>query len=117
LRELADELCDGRWFATGGGGYALVEAVPRAWTQLLAIATGEPLDPATPTPDGWRTLARQRVPRARIPERLTDGVQPSYVTWQPSDAPDAVDRAIAATRDAVFPLHGLDPAEPAEPAG
>ena len=36
LRALADELCDGRWVATGGGGYALFEGVPRAWTHLLA---------------------------------------------------------------------------------
>ena len=57
MRRLADELCDGRWVATGGGGYALFEAVPRAWTHLLAIATGEPLDPATPTPPAWRELA------------------------------------------------------------
>jgi acetoin utilization protein AcuC len=40
LRSLADELCGGRWVATGGGGYALVEVVPRAWTHLLAVATG-----------------------------------------------------------------------------
>src|SRR4029453_581199 len=39
LRDLADDLCDGRWVATGGGGYALVEVVPRAWTHLLAVAT------------------------------------------------------------------------------
>ena len=69
LRDLAGELCDGRWVATGGGGYALVEAVPRAWTHLLAAATGEPLDPATPTPAQWRDLARTRFPRAGIPER------------------------------------------------
>ena len=40
----------GRWVATGGGGYALVEVVPRAWTHLLAVATGEPIDPATLDP-------------------------------------------------------------------
>src|SRR4051794_16916252 len=61
LRKLADELCQGRWIATGGGGYALFEAVPRAWTHLLAIATGEPLDPATHTPPGWRELAASRL--------------------------------------------------------
>ncbi|GAB3379182.1 hypothetical protein GCM10027452_34160 [Micromonospora halotolerans] len=31
---------------------------------------------------------------------------------QPSGEPTAVDRAIAATRKAVFPLHGLDPHDP-----
>jgi len=48
MRDLADELCEGRWVVTGGGGYALVEAVPRAWAHLLAIVTGEPIEPATP---------------------------------------------------------------------
>jgi acetoin utilization protein AcuC len=111
LRALADELCDQRWVATGGGGYALVAAVPRAWTHLLAIATGDPLDPATPTPAEWRALAARRRPGAEVPLRLTDGGTPDYQPWQPSGG-DPVDRAIAATRAAVFPLHGLDPDDP-----
>jgi acetoin utilization protein AcuC len=112
LRDLADQLCEGRWVATGGGGYALVEAVPRAWTHLLAIATGEPLDPATPTPAAWRELARQRRPDREVPLRMTDDAEAAYQPWQPTGEPDAVDRAIAATRRAVFPLHGLDPDDP-----
>jgi acetoin utilization protein AcuC len=111
LRALADELCHGRWVATGGGGYALVEAVPLAWTHLLAIATGEPLDPATPTPQAWRALAAARRPKADVPERLTDGGESSYTPWQPG-GDDPVDRAITATRRAVFPSHGLDPDDP-----
>ncbi|MFF4809905.1 acetoin utilization protein AcuC [Micromonospora chersina] len=112
LRALADEVCDGRWVATGGGGYALVEVVPRAWTHLLAVATGEPLDPATLTPPGWRDLAGRRRPGHEVPLRMTDDVDPSYEPWQPSGEPTAVDRAIAATRKAVFPLLGLDPHDP-----
>ncbi len=124
LRALADELCDGRWIATGGGGYALFEAVPRAWTHLLAIVTGEPLPPETITPKAWRELAQKRLdegraglrPRLRllpdgpgIPLRLTDEVNPTFTPWEPGDSGDAVDRAIAATRHEVFPLLGLDP--------
>ncbi|AXO33890.1 acetoin utilization protein AcuC [Micromonospora chalcea] len=112
LRALADELCDGRWIATGGGGYALVEVVPRAWTHLLATATGEPIDPATLTPPGWRDLAARRRPGHEVPLRMTDDVDPSYLPWQPSGEPNAVDRAVAATRKAVFPLLGLDPHDP-----
>ena len=112
MRELADELCEGRWVATGGGGYALVEVVPRAWTHLLAVATGDPLDPATPTPPAWRDLAAARRPGAEVPADLTDGVPPVIEAWQPGTTPDAVDRAILATRTAVFPLHGLDPHDP-----
>jgi acetoin utilization protein AcuC len=112
LRDLADELCEGRWIATGGGGYALVEVVPRAWTHLLAIATGEPVAPATLTPPAWRKLAANRRPGREVPLRMTDDVEPAYTPWEPAGAPDAVDRAIAATRREVFPLLGLDPHDP-----
>ncbi|MFI9642278.1 acetoin utilization protein AcuC [Micromonospora sp. NPDC051925] len=112
LRALADELCDGRWVATGGGGYALVEVVPRAWTHLLAVAAGTPIDPATLTPPGWRALAAQRLPGRDVPLRMTDDVDPDYQPWQPTGEPNSVDRAVAATRKAVFPLLGLDPYDP-----
>jgi acetoin utilization protein AcuC len=125
LRDLADELCDGRWVATGGGGYALVEAVPRAWTHLLAIATGDAIEPATLTPVAWRQLVQRRLdgngarPRVRllpdgpgIPQRMTDDAEPTYTPWTPGDSSDPVDRAISATRREVFPLLGLDPHDP-----
>jgi acetoin utilization protein AcuC len=121
LRGLAEELCDDRWVATGGGGYALIEAVPRAWTHLLAAATGPALEPATLTPLAWRDLARRRLDESHtvrlipggpgIPVRLTDEVNPAYTPWQPGEG-DAVDRAILATRREVFPLLGLDPFDP-----
>jgi acetoin utilization protein AcuC len=40
---------------------------------------------------------------------MTDGVTPAVERWQPGTTPDPVDKAIMATRMAVFPLHGLDP--------
>jgi acetoin utilization protein AcuC len=115
LRELATQLCDGRWVVTGGGGYALVEVVPRAWTHLLAVVTGEELEPATLTPPEWRKLATERRPQAEVPLRLTDGSPATWRAWQPAgDATDQdpVDRAIYATRRSVFPMHGLDPDDP-----
>ncbi|MBQ1033593.1 acetoin utilization protein AcuC [Micromonospora sp. C97] len=112
MRALADELCDGRWVATGGGGYALVEVVPRAWTHLLAVATGDPIDPATLTPPAWRDLVASRQLGREVPLRMTDDADPSYEPWQPTGEPNAVDRAIAATRKTVFPLLGLDPHDP-----
>jgi len=112
MRDLAEELCAGRWVVTGGGGYALVEAVPRAWTHLLAIVTGEPLDPRTRIPDSWQNLAHRRRPSREVPDSLTDGGLAPWQPWQPSGEPDAVDRAIMATRKAVFPLLGLDPYDP-----
>src|SRR5687767_15258097 len=56
LRDLAAEVAEGRWVASGGGGYALVECVPRAWTHLLAVLTGEPLDPGLAIPREWQDL-------------------------------------------------------------
>jgi acetoin utilization protein AcuC len=109
MKALADELCDGKWVATGGGGYALVEVVPRAWTHLLAITTGEPIDPSVATPDEWRALAAARRPGRAVPTSMTDGATPTYRPWSPGTTPDSVDRAILATRNAVFPLLGLDP--------
>ena len=57
MHDLAHELCGGRWIATGGGGYALVQVVPRTWTHLLAVAAGAPIDPEMATPAQWRELA------------------------------------------------------------
>jgi acetoin utilization protein AcuC len=112
LRALADELCGGRWVATGGGGYALVQAVPRAWTHLIAAVTGDPLDPATLTPPSWRALAAERRPGADIPLRMTDDVVLTGERWEPATDADPVETAVMATRRAVFPLHGLDPYDP-----
>ena len=39
---LAHELCGGRWVALGGGGYAIREVVPRAWTLLFAEMVERP---------------------------------------------------------------------------
>jgi acetoin utilization protein AcuC len=112
MSDLADELCEGRWVATGGGGYALVEVVPRAWAHLLAVATGDPVEPATGTPASWRAFAAERCPGVAVPETMTDGVLPPLETWEPGTAQDPIDKAIMATRNAVFPLHGLDPHDP-----
>ena len=54
-----DEYARGRWIATGGGGYQLVQVVPRSWTHLLAVASGEPIDPAVLVPEAWRALAAE----------------------------------------------------------
>jgi acetoin utilization protein AcuC len=42
FHELAHELCQGRWVALGGGGYAIREVVPRAWTLLFAEMVEQP---------------------------------------------------------------------------
>ncbi|MBA2560726.1 MAG: acetoin utilization protein AcuC [Propionibacteriales bacterium] len=113
LHELAHEVTDGRWVALGGGGYEIVSVVPRSWTHLLAELTGSPLDPDTQTPQSWRSLVRRNTGR-QAPTSLTDGVTPTYRAWDAGagDPDDPLDRAVAATRRAVFPEHGLDPIDP-----
>jgi acetoin utilization protein AcuC len=107
LHDLAHELCDGRWLLTGGGGYALVQVVPRTWTHLLAIAAGAPLDPVMETPVKWRELARSLTGET-APQTMTDGATARYVPFSSGmDPGDPVDRAIMRTRSAVFAAHGL----------
>jgi acetoin utilization protein AcuC len=109
LHDLAHEVCGGRWVATGGGGYAVVEVVPRAWTHLLAVVAGRPLEPATEVPEEWRAYVVRRLGQ-QAPLRMTDGRSPVYRDWSQGYDPNTwLDRAINATRAAVFPVHGLDP--------
>jgi acetoin utilization protein AcuC len=107
LHDLAHELCDGKWLLTGGGGYALVQVVPRTWTHLLAIAAGTPVDPQIETPGSWRELARSLTGET-APLTMTDGASANYVPFSSGmDPGDPVDRAIMRTRTAVFASHGL----------
>lgn len=107
LHDLAHTCAGGRWVATGGGGYAVLDVVPRAWTHLLAIATGRPLDPGATVPDRWREHVRSRFGRTG-PARLTDGAAATYTAYEEhSEGRGSVDAAIAETRAAVFGHHGL----------
>jgi acetoin utilization protein AcuC len=109
LHRLSHEVCDGRWVATGGGGYEVVDVVPRAWAHLVAIAAHAPVAPSTELPPDWLEHVRMRFGR-QGPARMTDGRDPWWRSWEVGyDPEDAVDRAVMATRKAVFPLHGLDP--------
>jgi acetoin utilization protein AcuC len=109
VHQLAHETADGRWLLTGGGGYQLVQVVPRTWTHLLAEASGEPIDPSTPTPALWREYV-DWVTAEQAPELMTEGGTGAFPGFESGyDPADAVDQAIMATRNAVFPLHGLFP--------
>ena len=109
LHSLAHELCDGRWLVTGGGGYAVVDVVPRAWTHLLSIVADAPVEPTTDVPESWRAYVNERLGRT-APLRMTDGAEPRFAPWENGyDPADWLDRAVMATRKAVFPLYGLDP--------
>ncbi len=114
IHALAHETAGGRWLLTGGGGYELVQVVPRTWTHLLAEATGTPVEPGTATPGSWREYVARRTGET-APELMTErdpgaADEPAWVPFEDGDDPDdAVDHAIMATRTAVFPAHGLEP--------
>ena len=85
LHEWAHHYAKGEWVAVGGGGYALTEVVPKIWTHLAAIVTHQ--------------------------EELvdfSDGMEPKWrpfvLGWDPHSE---VDRAVMATRRAVYPHFGL----------
>ena len=108
LHDLAHEVCGGRWVATGGGGYDVVDVVPRVWSHLLGIAAHAPVPPATPVPAAWREHVEAQGWDA--PVSMTDGADAWYTPWEAgADPSDPLDRAVLATRRAVFPNHGLDP--------
>ena len=108
LHGLAHEVCEGRWVATGGGGYELVRVVPRSWTHLLAEAAGDAIDPEQDTPSEWRELVHERT-ETHAPLRMTDGRMPVFAPYDDAAKAEPVDAAIKATRDNVFPHHGLTP--------
>lgn len=115
LSELADEVCEGRWLALGGGGYAVIDVVPRSWAQLIAVATGEAIDPADPLPADYLAAAdAARVAHGLSPEpglsTFGDGRPLAARDWARGfDPEDGLDRAVQAARKVIFPEWGLDP--------
>jgi acetoin utilization protein AcuC len=100
LHGLAHELTDGRWIATGGGGYQWASVVPRAWT----IAFAEMCDVRLPEqlPEGWIETVEFEV-RREVPTTFSD---------PPVDG-DRLDPETEGVIDAVrrvcFPFFGLRP--------
>jgi acetoin utilization protein AcuC len=65
MRDLAHELCGGRWVATGGGGYDIWRVVPRAWTAL------------------WAAVSHQEMPEIASEDWLSKWSAKSPVTLSP----------------------------------
>ncbi|HYP44864.1 MAG TPA: acetoin utilization protein AcuC [Propionibacteriaceae bacterium] len=105
LAELADRLCEGRWVSMGGGGYSVLDVVPRAWSHLLGIVSGEPVPAATPIPQAWRDEVG-----AAAPTSMSDHMSADFSPFNSGFNPESrLDQAILATRRAVYPELGLDP--------
>lgn len=95
-RMLADELCDGRWVATGGGGYLPYHVIPRAWAMVWCAMTGRPLPENLDA--GWRQRWQGRA-GGPLPDAMFDA---------PSPGPDAT-LAAARNRRTVDALLGRIP--------
>jgi len=63
--EAADRVCGGRVVATGGGGYAVWEVVPRAWTLVWGALSGQEVPNHIPHAwlDRWQGEAPVMLPR------------------------------------------------------
>lgn len=102
LHRLSHEICDGRWIATGGGGYQLVEVVPRAWTLAFAEMTGRSLPIETPM--DWQQLAAERT-GVTPPRAFTD--DPIVETEAMAGlARRTAEESVEAVRRLVLPRHG-----------
>ena len=66
---VADELCEGRIVATGGGGYAIHTVVPRAWTLVWSTLCG--VEAPDDIPSDWLATVQLET-MERIPEKLRD---------------------------------------------
>lgn len=109
VHDLAHQVSDGRWLATGGGGYAVFDVVPRTWAHLLAVIGGAPLDPQASVPESWRSYV-ERLTGRQAPTSMTDGRTPLLRSWETGFDPESwLDRCVEQTRQRVFPAHGLDP--------
>jgi acetoin utilization protein AcuC len=103
LHRWAHRYAGGRWVAVGGGGYEWVDVVPRAWTHLIAEASGHAIDPHAELPVGFHEFVLEALGR-QAPGRMTDGRQPWPRPFdQGFDPDDGVDAAVMLTRSAVYP--------------
>src|SRR5688500_11746982 len=87
VHELAHELCDGRWVATGGGGYDLWRVVPRAWTALWAAVSHQELPERVP--EDWLAVRG-----AQSPVEL-----PPFTRDDPADYPTTAHTPLITTRN------------------
>lgn len=99
LHELAHRAAEGRWVATGGGGYQWARVVPRAWTIYFAEMASTQIPDEIP--ERWLGQA-QREAREELPATLSDGP-----IEDPGIDPRVVDNVVTQVKEVIFPFHGL----------
>jgi len=100
LDDIAHRFCDGRWFATGGGGYDAYRVVPRSWS-LIWLAQAH-VEPPTETDAEWRNrwaAEADRFDQSPPPETFLD--PETFVSDEPDGVPETnnktVERALTGT--------------------
>ena len=101
IKQYADIYTEGRWVATGGGGYQTLRVVPRVWTLLWAVMAGRDIAPDARIPKDWLNTWQDRSPAPL----------PPYVYDQPEDFPPIKDRdrVAAANRETIARIQTLFP--------
>ncbi|MGG1575548.1 acetoin utilization protein AcuC [Fictibacillus sp. NRS-1165] len=63
-KKMADRYCEGRWIATGGGGYDIWRVVPRAWSEIWLAMNNIDLTGSLPMEwvEKWQKLAPVTLP-------------------------------------------------------
>ena len=104
--ELAHEWADGRWLATGGGGYGVYRVVPRSWSHVWLAGAHLEVPPLIPAE--WRgrwSAEAARYGDKSLPETFDDPPNAGLPLTPSQAAAEAQSRAVAAdVRESVLPL-------------
>jgi acetoin utilization protein AcuC len=101
---VAHQWADGRWLATGGGGYDAYRVVPRTWA--LVWLAGAHREPPPRIPDAWRdrwVADAEQFGQAPLPEHFDD---PPNVGRPFGRADAALDRRASEVVDAALAARG-----------
>ena len=99
LHDLAHRAAEGRWLATGGGGYQWAAVVPRAWTTYFAEMAGA-VELPDELPAAWIERAEREAGHT-LPHTISEPAPTGTAD------PEAVASSIQAVRSRIFPAHGL----------
>ncbi|MFT4245789.1 MAG: acetoin utilization protein AcuC [Micrococcaceae bacterium] len=109
IRDLSEKYCNGKWLATGGGGYNILDVVPRAWTQLLAVLANKDLPLESLVPQTWIDYVKETQERD-VCETLGDKTEIWWRSWEIGhDTTQPIDKIITEVRTKIFPYYDLDP--------
>jgi acetoin utilization protein AcuC len=101
VHELAHELCDGRWVATGGGGYDIWRVVPRAWSALWATVSHQEMPEKVP--EDWLAVRGAESP-VKLPPLMRDDPADYPPTEYASEIADRNRRTTEELLERVLPL-------------